>query len=86
MSQPDIIENYDPEAVQKPSQLWAVHSESDGKPYIRRWAKSEAEATGLIPELKKTDALAATNTYWVTQLTVGEVAGLKHTGFIPKDA
>ncbi len=82
----DFIEDFDPEAAVKPSKLWAVHSESDGKPYIRRWAKSETEASALIPELKKTDALAATNTYWVTQLTVGEVAGLKHTGFIPKDA
>jgi hypothetical protein len=82
----DVIQDWDPEASVKPSNLWAVHSESDGKPYIRRWAKSEADAQAFIPELKKTDALAATNTYWVTQLTVGEVTGFKHTGFIPKDA
>lgn len=89
MTTQETVENvdatFDPEAAHRPSGLWGVHSKRDDRPYLRAWAKSEAAGEALIVELKKADQNPA-NTYWTLELTVGEVAGLKHTGFIPKEA
>ena len=77
---------HDEDAAVQPSNLWSVHSEAEGRPYIRAWAKSEAEATQKMAELKARDPNAAKNRYFLVRLTRGQVEGLKQTGFIPKDA
>ncbi len=68
-----------------PSPLWSVHSESDGMPMMRAWARSEDEAKTVLEELKSADDDASAE-YWVLQLTHGEVAQFKASGFIPEDA
>lgn len=78
------VETYDPEASIKPSNLWAVHSEIEGRPSLSAWAPSEAAANTRMAELQK--QLGGEARLWVTRLTAGEVSGLKHTGFIPQDA
>lgn len=70
----------------EPSHLWSVHSETDGMPMMRAWAKSEAEAKALLEEMKSSDEDAAKTEYWVLPLTKGEVSQFKASGFIPTDA
>lgn len=69
-----------------PSHLWSVHSETDGMPMMRAWAKSESEAKGVLEELKASDEDAAKTDYWVLRLTNHEVSQFKASGFIPDDA
>lgn len=68
------------------SHLWSVHSETDGMPVMRAWARSEDEAKTVLEELKASDEDAAKTEYWVLQLTNGEVSQFKASGFIPADA
>ena len=68
------------------NEFWGVHSEKDGKPALRAWAKSEAEAKALVEQIKRSDADQAEDDYWVDQLSPRAVAGFKDSGFIPADA
>lgn len=81
MADAEMTQNHD-----APSHLWSVHSETDGMPVIRAWARSEAEAKTVLEELKGSDEDAQKTTYWVLQLTNGEVSQFKASGFIPDDA
>lgn len=83
MANAAMTENQNPDA---PSHLWSVHSETDGMPMMRAWAKSEADANTVLEELKSSDEDAAKTEYWVLQLTNGEVSQFKASGFIPDDA
>jgi hypothetical protein len=65
--------------------FWGVHSEKDGKPVIRAWAKSEAEANALVGKIKAGDSIPE-DEYWVTPLSERSVAMFKESGFIPADA
>lgn len=74
------------EEMMQPSDLWSVHSETDGRPMMRAWAKTEAEANELLQELKRSDEDSEKTQYWVLQLTKGDVLDFKASGFIPADA
>lgn len=67
------------------STFWGIHSEKDGKPVIRAWAKSEAEANALVAKIKAGDPTPE-DEYWVTPLSERSVAMFKDSGFIPADA
>lgn len=68
------------------SNLWSVHSETDGQPMMRAWTRTEAEANEELNKLKASDEDAAKTEYWVMQLTQGDVNNFKASGFIPDDA
>lgn len=73
------------------SPLWSVHSDTDGRPMMRAWAKSEDAAKALLEEIKADDeaspgAADEKTDYWVLQLSLEEVAQFKASGFIPDDA
>ncbi len=65
--------------------LWAIHSDKNGMPVLRAWAKSEADANAKLNEIKSSDA-APEDSYWVTQLLAHQIEALKGNGFIPGDA
>jgi hypothetical protein len=65
--------------------LWAIHSEKDGRPVLRRWAPSEDEANRVMGELKSTDATPEDG-YWITRLSSHQIEALKGNGFIPANA
>lgn len=67
-------------------QFWGVHSEKDGKPVLRAWAPSEAEANALIEQIKAADADHPDDEYFVTELSERSVRMFKDSGFIPADA
>jgi hypothetical protein len=66
--------------------LWAVHSEKDGMPQLRGWARSEAEAQRLLEQIRADDGERRDDQYWVMQMTKKHIEHGKNTGFIPKDA
>ena len=65
--------------------FWAVHSEKDGQPSLRAWAKSEADAAARMAEIQKADRDPSSE-YWVMQMTAAEVESFKIAGVIPEDA
>lgn len=64
---------------------WAVHAEFEGRPWLRDWAKTEAEAQAKMEEHKKNDTDAASTEYWVLQMTQDEVVSFQDAGVIPSD-
>ncbi|MFH1810409.1 MAG: hypothetical protein ABIJ09_16830 [Pseudomonadota bacterium] len=66
--------------------LWAIHSEKEGRPAMCGWARSEAEAAKEMERMKKADPEPGTTSYWVLRMTRHEVDQFKQTGFIPADA
>jgi hypothetical protein len=65
--------------------LWAIHSEKEGRPAMCGWARSEADAQKELERMKRADT-DATTTYWVLRMTRHEVEQFKRVGFIPADA
>jgi len=66
--------------------LWAIHSEIDGRPAMADWAPSEEAADKRMAELKASDPDQDRTKYWVMRMTVDEVESFKASGFIPADA
>jgi hypothetical protein len=66
-------------------QLWAVHSEKDGRPVFRTWAKSKTDADAAAARLQADDA-AKEDRYFVQPLSDEDVFNFKRVGMIPADA
>ena len=65
-----------------PSGVWTVHSESDGRPGLRGFSKSKAEAEVLMASLKVADADAATE-YWLIELSHRQLEDFRAAGMLP---
>ena len=63
--------------------VWTVHSEKDGHPTLRGFAKTRAEAEQVLAKLKGQDADAAMTEYWVLEITVGELEDFRNFGMLP---
>ena len=53
---------------------WAIHAEHDGRPWLRGWATSEAEANEKLAGFQKEDPDAASTEYWVRRRPAGRSA------------
>jgi hypothetical protein len=63
--------------------VWTVHSEREGRPTLRGFAKSKADAEALLAKLKDDDADAAMTEYWVLEITAGELDDFRQFGMLP---
>ena len=66
--------------------IWAVHAEREGQPWLRDWAKSENAAKEKLAACQAQDDEAAETEYWIMQMTKAELASFVAAGVIPKDA
>lgn len=66
-------------------QLWAVHSEKDGRPVFRTWAKSKNEADEALARVRAGDP-QPDDRYFVQPLSDEDVYNFKRVGMIPADA
>jgi len=62
--------------------IWTVHSEADGRPGLRGFAKSKAEAETLMAQLKLDDANAAAE-YWLIELSENALEDFRDAGMVP---
>ena len=62
--------------------IWTVHSEADGRPGLRAFAKSKAEAEGLMAQLKVEDDNAAAE-YWLIELSNNQLEDFRDAGMVP---
>lgn len=63
---------------------WAIHSEKEGQPTLRGFARTEADARARMGEIRAADDDAET-TYWVMQMTEAEVESFQVAGVIPRE-
>ena len=63
--------------------VWTVHSETDGRPRLRGFAKTRPEAEKVLLGLKAEDADAAMTEYWVLEITKGELEDFRNFGMLP---
>lgn len=64
------------------SGIWTVHSEADGRPGLRGFAKSKAEAEALLASLKADDDNASAE-YWLIELSNNQLEDFKDAGMLP---
>lgn len=64
------------------SGIWTVHSEADGRPGLRGFAKSKAEAEALMASLKADDDNASAE-YWLIELSNNQLEDFKDAGMVP---
>lgn len=62
--------------------IWTVHSEADGRPGLRAFAKSKAEAESLMAQLKVDDDNAAVE-YWLIELSNNQLEDFRDAGMVP---
>ncbi len=65
-----------------PSGIWTVHSETGGKPGLRAFARTKAEAERLMAGFKIGDEDAAAQ-YWVIELTNDQLGDFRDAGLVP---
>lgn len=65
------------------TRLWAVHSEKQGMPAFRTWAKTKAEAQAKLAALEARDADQRDDEYWITELTDTQIRSFTAMGLIP---
>lgn len=65
--------------------VWAIHAERDGQPWLRDWATTEAEAKQKMAAFQKDDEGADKTEYWVMQMTRAEVVSFQAAGVIPEN-
>jgi hypothetical protein len=63
--------------------VWTVHSEFEGRPTLRGFAKNRPDAEQLLAKLKGNDADAKITEYWVLEITNGELADFRNFGMLP---
>jgi hypothetical protein len=80
MAEPEVTES-----THQFANVWAVHAERDGQPWLRDWATSEADANKKLAEHKANDDEADKTEYWVMQMSVAELESFQHAGVIPQD-
>lgn len=67
------------------SGIWTVHSETDGRPGLRGFATSQAEAEQLLSKLKTDDGeRAAATEYWLLELDVNQLEDFRDAGMVPE--
>ena len=71
------------EAAEALTGIWTVHSEADGRPGLRGFAKSKAEAETLMARLKHDDANAAAE-YWLIELSENALEDFRDAGMVPE--
>ncbi len=64
------------------SGIWTVHSEADGRPGLRGFAKTKAEAETLMARLKHDDENAGAE-YWLIELSNNQLEDFKDAGMVP---
>lgn len=72
----------DPKWEQK-SGVWTVHSEYEGRPTLRGFAKTKNEAEQMLSKLKQGDSVGAMTEYWVLEISAGELDDFRHYGMLP---
>ncbi len=74
-------------SAEKPSAgssgIWTVHSETDGKPGLRSFAKSKLEAETAMARLKADDQDARAE-YWLVELSDNDLADFRAAGMVPE--
>lgn len=65
--------------------VWAIHSDTDGRPLLRGWAHGESAARQKLEEIKSGDGVQDAR-YWVSQLEQNQLEALKGSGILPPDA
>lgn len=65
--------------------LFGVHSEKDGQPAMRGWARGEAAAKKLLAELQESDD-PKEDEYWILEMNEAEVESHKAMGMLFEDA
>ena len=66
--------------------VWAVHAEREGQPWLRDWARSENEAKEKLADCQGNDDDASETEYWIMQMTRAELESFQSAGVIPQDA
>ncbi len=64
------------------SGIWTVHSEADGRPALRGFAKTKAEAEALLASLKSDDDDPRAE-YWLIELSRDQLEDFKEAGLVP---
>jgi hypothetical protein len=64
------------------SGIWTVHSEADGRPGLRGFAKTKAEAEALLASLKSDDDDPRAE-YWLIELSRDQLEDFKEAGLVP---
>jgi hypothetical protein len=67
------------------SNIWAIHAERDGQPWLRDWAKTETEASEKMSAFKTEDDDAASTEYWVMRMTTAELESFQLAELIPAE-
>ena len=80
-----MAESTVPEPTHQFADVWAVHAERDGQPWLRDWATSESEAKSKLQTHQANDDDADKTEYWVMQMSVAELESFQHAGVIPQD-
>ncbi len=65
--------------------VWAIHSDSDGRPMMRGWARGEASAKARLEEIRNGDGVKDER-YWVSRLEQNQLEALQGSGLIPQNA
>jgi hypothetical protein len=66
------------------SGVWTVHSEMDNHPQLRGFAKTQAEAEGLMAKIKAGDADADKTRYWVYEISKGALQDFRDFNMLPE--
>lgn len=64
--------------------FFGIHSEKNGCPMMRGWAKSEAEANAMLEKIKASDA-EPEDEYWIMEMTEPELETHRAVGLIPEE-
>jgi hypothetical protein len=62
--------------------VWTVHSDTEGRPMLRGFAKSKPEAEALLAKLKADEQEAE---FWLVELTHNELEDFKQFGMLPAE-
>ena len=64
--------------------LFGIHSQKEGMPAMRGWAKSKEAAEELLEKIKASDEVPE-DEYWILEMSRAEVDSHKAVGYLPAD-
>lgn len=67
------------------SNVWGIHAEKDGQPWLRDWATSESEANQKMSQFQTDDEDANNTEYWVMRMTTAELQSFQLADLIPEE-